>query len=143
MSDTLGRDVVIIACAISAGIHGALAPNHFGEGAAPGVAFAGSAVVLAVLAVALTRRADITYVVAAALTFAGLIAAYGLAVTTGLPLVQPEPEPVERLALVTKAVEALGLVAAVDALQTTDREPAGGRKDRGRARTNEVWGRTR
>ena len=63
--------------------------------------------------------------------------------TTGLPLVQPEPEPVERLALVTKAVEALGLVAAVDALQTTDREPAGGRKDRGRARTNEVWGRTR
>ena len=28
----LRRDVVILACAVSAGIHGALAPEHFAEG---------------------------------------------------------------------------------------------------------------
>ena len=34
----LRRDVVIVACAVSAGIHGALAPEHFGEGTGAGSA---------------------------------------------------------------------------------------------------------
>ena len=38
--------------------------------------------------------------------------AYALAVTTGLPLLHPEPEPVDGLAVVTKAIEAVGLVTA-------------------------------
>jgi hypothetical protein len=107
------RDVVILACAISAGIHGALVPAHLDESRAAGWAFAASTAILAVLAVALTRRpAARPPLVLAAATLAGLLGAYALAVTTGLPLLHPEPEPVDGLALVTKAIEAGGLVAA-------------------------------
>jgi len=109
----LRRDVVILACAVSAGIHGALAPEHFGEGAAAGVAFVVATVVLAAIAMALTvAPRPCTGLVAAVATLGGLIGAYVLAVTTGLPVLHPEPEPVESLALATKAIEAVGLVAA-------------------------------
>ena len=32
--------------------------------------------------------------------------------TTGLPVLHPEPEPIDGLALLTKAIEAAGLLAA-------------------------------
>ena len=113
MSASVRRDVVILACAASAGIHGALVPAHLGETRAAGWAFAASTVILAVLAIALTRRpAARAPLVLAAATLAGLLAGYGLAITIGLPVLHPEPEPVEGLALVTKAIEAIGLVAA-------------------------------
>ena len=113
MSVSLTRDIVIVACAASAGIHGALASNHLAEGVGAGVGFVVATAVLALVAVALTRypTADV-FVVAAALTFAGLIGSYAFATTTGLPLLHPEPEPVDGLALVTKAIEAVGLLAA-------------------------------
>ncbi len=113
MSTPVRRDVVILACAISAGIHGALAPSHFREGAGAGLGFAAATVVLALLAVALTRY-PLTELplVAAALTLGGLIASYAFAVTTGLPLLHPAPEPIDALALATKAFEAVGLAAA-------------------------------
>lgn len=112
----LERDLVIVACAISAGIHAALVPGHWAEGAAAGAAFAASAAVLAVLAVALTRRAGTPVLAGAALVLAGLIVSYALAITTGLPVLHPDPEPVEALALFTKAVEAAGLLAAAHLL---------------------------
>ena len=108
---------MILACAISAGVHGALAPEHFGEGAGGGAAFVGATVVLALLAVALTRDGSDVLLACASVAFAGLIAAYAVAVTTGLPLVHPEAEPVGGLALATKAVEAVGLLAAATQLQ--------------------------
>jgi hypothetical protein len=49
---------------------------------------------------------------AAAVVLAGLLAAYALATTTGLPVLHPEVEPVDGLALLTKAIEAAGLLAA-------------------------------
>ena len=113
MSVSVRRDVVILACAASAGIHGALAPAHFGEGAGAGGGFVAGAVLLGALAVALTARPDSQAAVAlAALALAGLLASYVLATTTGLPLLHPEAEPVDDLALATKAIEAVGLVAA-------------------------------
>jgi hypothetical protein len=115
-ADTL-RDLLIAACAISAGIHAALVPAHLAEGAAAGVAFAVSAAVLAALAVALTSRPTPVVLATTAAAFAGLLVAYALAITTGLPVLHPEPEPVEGLALFTKAVEATGLVAAVQLLR--------------------------
>jgi hypothetical protein len=109
----LRRDVVILACAISAGIHGAVAPAHFAEGAAAGTGFVVATVALALLAVAITRRpTSVVPVAAAALVFAGLIASYAFAVTTGLPVLHPEPEPVDGIALATKAIEAVGLFVA-------------------------------
>ena len=113
MSASVRRDVVILACAISAGIHGALVPAHLDESAAAGWAFAVSTAILALLAFALTRHPDARLPLAlAAATLAGLLAAYVLAVATGLPLLHPEPEPVDGLAVVTKAIEAAGLAAA-------------------------------
>jgi len=110
------HDLVIVACAISAGIHAALTPEHFREDTGPGLGFLVSAVLLAGLVVALTRTASPPALVAATLTLAGLVAAYGLAITTGVPLLHPEVEPTEGLALATKAIEAAGLVAALHLL---------------------------
>ena len=113
----LGRDVVILACAVSAGIHGALAPAHFAEGRGAGLGFAVSAILLAGLAVALTVRPACAFpLVGAAVVLAGLLASYALAITTGLPLLHPHPEPVDGLALATKAFEVVGLGSALHVL---------------------------
>jgi hypothetical protein len=109
---------VILACAISAGIHGALAPEHFGEGTGAGVGFAAATVALAALAIALTLRpASAAALAGAGAVFAGLLASYGLAITTGLPVLHPDREPIDGLALATKAIEAVGLLAAWSLVQ--------------------------
>jgi len=113
----LERDVLIVACAISAGIHAALAPDHFAQGTGPGLGFAAAAVLLAVLVVRLTHRpASRAAVAGAGAVLAGLLASYALATTTGLPLLHPDAEPVDGLALATKAIEAVGLLAAAHLL---------------------------
>jgi hypothetical protein len=111
----LKGDVVILACAIRAGIDGALVPGHFAEGA--GLGFVGATVALAGLVVWLTwRPASASALVVAAVTFAALLGSYALATTTGLPVLHPDPEPVDGLALTTKAIEAAGLLAATSLL---------------------------
>jgi hypothetical protein len=107
------RDLLVVACAISAGVHAALVRGHLEEGAAAGAAFAGSAILLAGLAAVLTLSTSPAALAATAAVLAGLLAAYVLALTSGIPLVHPAPEPVTGLGLFTKAVEACGLVAAV------------------------------
>jgi hypothetical protein len=113
----LGRDIVILACGVSSGIHGAVAPAHFAEGTGAGLGFVVSAILLAALVVDLTvRPASSLPLMGAALVLAGLLGSYALATTTGLPLLHPQPEPVDGLALATKAFEAVGLVTAVHLL---------------------------
>jgi hypothetical protein len=85
----LQRDLLILACAISAGIHGARAPGHVEEGRAAAAGFAVSAVLLAGLAVALTFRLTPLLLVAAGAVLTGLIARYVLAITSGVPLLHP------------------------------------------------------
>jgi hypothetical protein len=112
LADVRG-DVVILACAISAGIHGALVPGHLAEGTGAGLGFAAGTVALAGLVAWLTwRPANTSALAAAVVTFGGLLASYALATTTGLPVLHPHPEPVDGLALATKAIEAAGLLAA-------------------------------
>jgi hypothetical protein len=113
----LRTDIVILSCAISAGIHGALGPDHFGEGTGAGLGFVVATVLLAGLAVLLTRKPTQLALAGAAAVFAGLIASYALVITTGFPVLHPEPEAVGGLALVSKAVEAVGLVAAASLLR--------------------------
>jgi hypothetical protein len=113
----LERDVLIVACALSAGIHAALAPDHFAEGSGPGLGFAVAAVLLAAVVVALTRRpASAGIVAGASAVLAGLLTSYAFATTTGLPLLHPHPEPLDGLALATNAIEAAGLLAAAHLL---------------------------
>jgi len=110
--EELKLDMVILACAVSAGIHGALVPEHYEEGAGAGIAFALATALLAVSVVVLTRRPSRAALAATAALLAGLIAAYCLAITTGIPVIHPDRETVDGLAVITKAVEALGLVVA-------------------------------
>jgi hypothetical protein len=114
----LEHDVVIVACAVSAGIHGALVGDHFAEGAGAGLGFLAATILLAGLVVALTRRpAARMPVLGAAAVLAALIASYALATTTGVPMLHPDPEPVDGLALATKAFEAVGLAGALHLLR--------------------------
>lgn len=113
----LRTDLIILACAISAGIHGALVGEHFEEGTGAGLGFVAATVLLAVLAVVLTRRPSQLAFVATAAVFTGLIASYALVITTGFPVLHPEAEAIDRLALFTKAVEAVGLVVVATLLR--------------------------
>jgi hypothetical protein len=108
----LKTDIVVLSCAVSAGIHGALVREHFAEGAGAGLGFLVAALLFAALAVALTYNPTQAALAAAVLVFAGLIASYLLAVTTGVPVLHPDVEPVDGLALFTKAVEVAGLLTA-------------------------------
>jgi hypothetical protein len=126
----LRTDLVILSCAISAGIHGALVPDHFGEGTGAGSGFVVATAVLVVLAVFLTRRPTQLAIAATAAVLAGLIAGYAFASTTGVPFLHPQREPVGGLALFTKAVEAVGLMLATSLLRRplltlTLRQPKG------------------
>jgi hypothetical protein len=117
MRTTWQADLLILTCAISAGIHGALAPEHFKEGTGAGLGFVAATVLLGALAVWLTRRpTDRRGLAGGALVLLGLIASYVLAVTTGLPILHPEPEAIDSLALVTKAIEAAGVLTATTLL---------------------------
>jgi hypothetical protein len=119
-SSELGRDVVILTCAVSAGIHGALAPAHFDESIGAGVGFVAATVLLSAAAVALTVLPASAIALAGAMfVLAGLLAGYVLAATTGLPLIHPASEPVDGLALATKAIEALGLFVTSNLLKGT------------------------
>lgn len=113
----LRTDLVVLTCAISAGIHGALVGDHFQEGTGAGLGFVVATVLLAVLAVVLTREPTQPALLGTAATFAGLITSYALVITTGVPVLHPEPEAVDGLALVTKAFEAMGLVLAASLLR--------------------------
>lgn len=115
---TLERDILIVACAVSAGIHAALVRQHFAEGVGAGGGFLVSVVLLAGLVVVLTRRPVTPAVlVTASAVLLGLLGSYALAITTGVPVLHPEVEPVEGLALVTKAIEAVGLFVALHLLR--------------------------
>ena len=113
---------MILACAASGGIHGALTRAHFDEGTGAGVGFLVSTALLSGLAAAMLLRPHSRIAVAlAAAVLTGLLVAYGLAVTAGVPLLHPETEHVESLAVATKLVELAGLLAAAFVLNQAGR----------------------
>lgn len=114
MSALLRRDVLIVICAVSAGVHAALAPEHLRESAVTGGGFIVATVVLLGLIVVLTARPDShPALVATVLTLVGLLAGYALVAAHGIPVLHPEQEPVDGVALVTKGAELVGLVVAL------------------------------
>jgi hypothetical protein len=116
--------VVIAACAASAGAHGGLVHEHLREAPRLGIAFIlASALLLAVVAALALRPEDRRIARAAVLLLTGLIASWGASRVTGIPLLQPRPEPVDLVGLVTKLVEVLGLAFALRLSQ-----PGGGRR---------------
>ncbi|MCZ7588957.1 MAG: hypothetical protein M5U27_08925 [Gaiella sp.] len=111
---SVAREALIVSCAVSAGVHGALTPEHLREEPAAGTGFLVSTVLLAVVCVALALwPVSRAAVVAAGGVLAGLVVAYAFAVTTGIPVLHPGPEPADELGLATKAIELVGLAAAL------------------------------
>jgi len=108
------RDLLIVTCAISAGVHAALVPELFAESVVTGGGFIAATVLLALLILGLTLRPDsLTVVAATALTFVGLIVSYMVASTRGIAILHPDRDPVDAVGLITKAVELLGTALAV------------------------------
>jgi hypothetical protein len=106
--------VVVLAAAVSAGIHAGLVPEHLAEMPLLGVSFIVSVLALLAIAAALAIRPEAQLPASlAAFLFAGLILAYAASRTTGLPVLEPEPERVDAIGIVTVAVQLVGLLAAL------------------------------
>ena len=104
-------DIVVVSCAVSAGVHAALVPEHLREAPQLGVAFILSVVLLACAVAGLARGARVVRLTA--LLLAGLIAAYAASRATGIPWLEPDAEPVDAVGLAAKAAEAVGLLFAL------------------------------
>jgi hypothetical protein len=106
--------LLALAVTFSAGIHAALVPEHLKEMPPLGYSFIGAAVIGAALAWALVSRPDDRRIPALAGLFClGQIVTWLLFVTVPIPLVSGTPEPVETIALISKAVELYGFAIAL------------------------------
>ena len=106
--------LLALAVTFSAGIHAALAPEHLKEMPPLGYAFIVAAAIGAVLAWALVSRPnDRRISLLAGIFCLGQIVTWVLFVTTSVPGFSGTPEPVESIALVSKAAELLGIVIAL------------------------------
>ncbi len=103
--------LIALAVTFSAGIHAALVPEHLKEMPPLGYAFIAAAVTGAALAWALiSRPSDRRVALLAGLFCLGQIIAWVLFVTVPVPGFSGTPEPVEAIALVSKAAELLGVL---------------------------------
>jgi hypothetical protein len=114
MTNQIRTGLLALAVAFSAGIHAALVPEHLKEMPPLGYAFIGAAAVGAVIAIALIMRtSERRMPLLAGLFCIGQILAWGMFVTVHVPLFSGTPEPVETIALVSKAAELVGLGLAL------------------------------
>jgi hypothetical protein len=114
---------LLIACALSAGVHIALAPEHLSESALLGLSFIAAAVLLLALGLGVYLHPQSGLLaLAIALLSSALIAAYAASRTVGLPVLHPAPEALDAIGVITKAVEAIALALSVRLLL----EPAAG-----------------
>ena len=106
--------IVVFACAVSAGAHAGLVPEHLRTEPGMGLAFLVAIVLLLATGVALTARPDDRRIAAAAAAlFAGLILTYAVSRVSGIPLLAPDRETVDAVGVATKVVEATGFALAL------------------------------
>lgn len=109
------RTLVAAVCAVSAGIHAALVPDHLHEaGPRLASAFAVSAALLAIAATLVRNPGHHPWPVAFAVgVLTANVLAYLLSRTAGLPGLIPQPEQLDLLGLVTTTAEVVGVAAGV------------------------------
>ena len=113
-SERWGATVLVFTCATSAGAHAGLVPAHLNGEPRLGAAFIAAVVLLVAAAAALAARpGDRRIMSMAGLLLAGLMLAYLASRTTGIPVLDPEPEALDVVGLATNAVEALGILVAL------------------------------
>jgi hypothetical protein len=106
--------LLVLAGAVSAGVHAGLAPEHLHEWPPLGAAFVAAAAAAALAVVALVLRPASAWpprTLGALL--GGLVVAYALTRLAALPPLDPEREALDLLGVCTSAVEALGVAAAL------------------------------
>jgi hypothetical protein len=109
----MNRTALLLAGAVSAGVHAGLAPEHLHEWPPLGAAFVAAAAAAAVSVAALVLRPASLWpprILGALL--GGLVVAYALTRLAALPPLDPDREPLDLLGVCTCAVEAAGLVAS-------------------------------
>jgi hypothetical protein len=115
MDRLVARNALVVTCAASAGVHAALVPEHLKENAVLGGGFAVAAVCLFASAAtfARARAADRLAAPATGVLLIGLIVAYVVSRTVGLPVGDGEVEAVDAFGVTTQIAQLVGLAAAV------------------------------
>lgn len=114
--------MLVFTCAASAGAHAGLVPAHLSGEPRLGTAFLAAVALLVAAATAVTAHPqDPRITSAAGLLLAGLMLAYLASRTTGIPVLDPEPEALDTVGIATAAVEALGVVVALSLIHPVDR----------------------
>jgi hypothetical protein len=114
MTKQIRIGLLALAVTFSAGIHAALAPEHLKEMPPLGYAFIVAAVIGGAIAIALiVRPGDRRITLLAGLFCIGQILVWGMFVTIRVPLFSGTPEPIETIALVSKAAELVGVAFAL------------------------------
>jgi hypothetical protein len=106
--------LLVVAGAVSAGVHAGLAPEHLHEWMPLGASFVAAAAAVSAGVAALVLRPVSQWpprLVGALL--GSLVVAYALTRLLALPPLDPDREPLDVLGVCTSAVEAAGLVLAV------------------------------
>ena len=115
--------LVVLAAAVSAGIHAGFVPEHLGEMPLLGVSFILAVLVLLAIGAAVAVRPEAQLPASlAAFLFAGLILAYVASRTNGLPVLEPAPERVDAIGIVTVTVQLIGVFAALWLTRTAGRQ---------------------
>src|SRR5947208_13163385 len=109
-----GATMLVFTCAASAGAHAGLVPAHLNGEPRLGLAFVIAVGLLVAAATAVAARpVDRRITSAAGLLLAGLMLAYLASRTTGIPVLEPEPESLDAAGIATNMVEALGVIVAL------------------------------